>query len=91
MDEIWKVILAMNPGELIAIAAMFFLYHKLALRKFDAIDKRFDKIDARFDKMDSRMDRLELTMEKRMFRLETVFLAKIPGLHLDDDQTKKAG
>ncbi len=65
---------------LLAMAAMFWIF-------YNRIDKRFDKVDERFDKLEEKVT----DIDRRLCRLEGAFSRKDCCMIKDDSQIKKTG
>lgn len=85
---------------LLAMAALLWLFTIRMDRKFDKIDIKFDKIDIKFEKMDARFDEIKndinvmkseiSTLKNDMIEVKTILRFKECCMIQDERQMKKA-
>jgi chromosome segregation ATPase len=61
MNEFINILSKFDPANLLAMAAMFWIFKKHLDGKFDKIDKRFERIE---EKTEKRFEKIELMYEK---------------------------
>ena len=79
MEEFIHIISKLDVQNLIAMAAMLWIFKVHLDKKFEKIDQRFEKIDQRFEKIDQRIDKIEQKLnelDKRLVAIETIIHLK---------------
>jgi septal ring factor EnvC (AmiA/AmiB activator) len=67
IDVIIEFIKEINIGQLISMAAMFWIFNSRLDKKFEKIDQRFEKVEQRFEKIETKIE----DIDRRLCRLET--------------------
>lgn len=88
-----EILQQLNITELLAIAAMLWVFNSRLDKKFEKIDDRFEKMDQRFEKMDQRFEKIEARItqvEHDLVEIKTVLRLKECCMIKDESQVKKA-
>lgn len=92
INDIVNILSKFDPVNLLAMAAMFWMFKKHLDGKFDKIDKRFEKIDEQFEKINEKFEKVDIQIKElrtSLNRMEGAFYSKECCMLKEDKHQKR--